>query len=149
MPAILSYCCGETPYLKCITQLFGEQMMVASRKATNTAFFKSNEVSNATGCSSIYGGSAFVHRFAIESSTGAFFSPYCKNPEGEPNTLERQNIEVRNYHNGFGPAWANSLFEDGVAEVEREAKIARAFPRWSNVTEGNAEFGLGMATITR
>ena len=30
--------CGETPYLKCITQLFGEQMMVASRKATNTAF---------------------------------------------------------------------------------------------------------------
>ncbi len=32
--------CGETPYLKCITQLFGEQMMVA----------------NATGCSSIYGG---------------------------------------------------------------------------------------------
>ena len=35
--------CGETPYLKCITQLFGEQMMVA----------------NATGCSSIYGGSAF------------------------------------------------------------------------------------------
>ncbi|MBQ6881881.1 MAG: hypothetical protein IJN55_04875, partial [Alistipes sp.] len=34
--------CGETPYLKCITQLFGEQMMVA----------------NATGCSSIYGGSA-------------------------------------------------------------------------------------------
>ena len=47
---------GESPYLKCITQLFGEQMMVASRKATNNAFFKSNEVSNATGCSSIYGG---------------------------------------------------------------------------------------------
>ena len=23
--------CGETPYLKCITQLFGEQMMVAKR----------------------------------------------------------------------------------------------------------------------
>ena len=34
--------CGETPYIKTITQLFGEQMMVA----------------NATGCSSIYGGSA-------------------------------------------------------------------------------------------
>ena len=110
--------------------------MVASRKATNTAFFKSNEVSNATGCSSIYGSLAPA-------------TPYCKKPEGEPNSLERQNIEERNYHNGFGPAWANSLFEDGVAEVEREAKIARAFPRWSNVTEGNAEFGLGMATITR
>ena len=34
--------CGETPYIKLITQLFGERMMVA----------------NATGCSSIYGGSA-------------------------------------------------------------------------------------------
>ncbi len=32
--------CGETPYLKLITQLFGERMMIA----------------NATGCSSIYGG---------------------------------------------------------------------------------------------
>ena len=34
--------CGETPYIKLITQLFGERMMIA----------------NATGCSSIYGGSA-------------------------------------------------------------------------------------------
>ena len=34
--------CGETPYIKAITQLFGDRMMIA----------------NATGCSSIYGGSA-------------------------------------------------------------------------------------------
>ncbi|MDR1940120.1 MAG: pyruvate:ferredoxin (flavodoxin) oxidoreductase [Clostridiales bacterium] len=34
--------CGETPYVKLITQLFGDRMVVA----------------NATGCSSIYGGSA-------------------------------------------------------------------------------------------
>jgi pyruvate-ferredoxin/flavodoxin oxidoreductase len=34
--------CGETPYIKLVTQLFGDRMMVA----------------NATGCSSIYGGSA-------------------------------------------------------------------------------------------
>lgn len=34
--------CGETPYIKLITQLFGERMMIA----------------NATGCSSIYGGSS-------------------------------------------------------------------------------------------
>ena len=32
--------CGETPYLKLLTQLFGDRMLVA----------------NATGCSSIYGG---------------------------------------------------------------------------------------------
>jgi pyruvate-ferredoxin/flavodoxin oxidoreductase len=60
--------CGETPYIKLITQLYGERMMVA----------------NATGCSSIYGGSA--------PST-----PYCKHKDS-----------------GYGPAWANSLFEDNA-----------------------------------
>lgn len=60
--------CGETPYIKLITQLYGERMMVA----------------NATGCSSIYGGSA--------PST-----PYCTNDES-----------------GKGPAWSNSLFEDNA-----------------------------------
>ncbi len=34
--------CGETPYAKLITQLFGERMLIG----------------NATGCSSIWGGSA-------------------------------------------------------------------------------------------
>ena len=34
--------CGETPYVKLVTQLFGDRMIIA----------------NATGCSSIYGGSA-------------------------------------------------------------------------------------------
>lgn len=59
--------CGETPYIKLITQLYGDRMMIA----------------NATGCSSIYGGS-------FPSS------PYCVNS------------------NGFGPAWASSLFEDNA-----------------------------------
>jgi pyruvate-ferredoxin/flavodoxin oxidoreductase len=60
--------CGETPYIKLITQLYGERMMIA----------------NATGCSSIYGGSAPA-------------SSYCTNNES-----------------GHGPAWANSLFEDNA-----------------------------------
>ena len=45
--------CGETPYIKTITQLFGDHMMVA----------------NATGCSSIYGASFPA-------------APYCKDNEG-------------------------------------------------------------------
>ena len=60
--------CGETPHVKLVTQLFGERMMVA----------------NATGCSSIYGGSAPA-------------TPYRKNKDS-----------------GRGPAWANSLFEDNA-----------------------------------
>lgn len=59
--------CGETPYVKLVTQLFGDRMYIA----------------NATGCSSIWGGSA--------PST-----PYTVNREGR------------------GPAWENSLFEDGA-----------------------------------
>ena len=45
--------CGETPYIKTITQLYGDHMMIA----------------NATGCSSIYGASFPA-------------SPYCKDSEG-------------------------------------------------------------------
>lgn len=65
--------CGETPYVKLLTQLFGDRALVA----------------NATGCSSIYGGNLPT-------------TPWAKN------------------HEGLGPAWSNSLFED------------------------NAEFGFGM-----
>jgi pyruvate-ferredoxin/flavodoxin oxidoreductase len=64
--------CGETPYLKLLTQLFGDRALIG----------------NATGCSSIYGGNLPT-------------TPYCVD------------------HNGRGPTWNNSLFED------------------------NAEFGLG------
>ncbi|HNZ43640.1 MAG TPA: pyruvate:ferredoxin (flavodoxin) oxidoreductase [Bacteroidales bacterium] len=44
--------CGETPYIKLVTQLFGERMIVA----------------NATGCSSIYGGSAPSTPYSIAKS---------------------------------------------------------------------------------
>ncbi len=60
--------CAETSYARLITQLFGERMYI----------------SNATGCSSIWGGSAPA-------------TPYTVNRE-----------------TGRGPAWANSLFEDNA-----------------------------------
>lgn len=60
--------CGETPYVKAITQLFGDHMMVA----------------NATGCSSIYGASYPA-------------SPYCKDKNGRgpawANSLFEDNAE--------------------------------------------------------
>lgn len=91
--------CGETPYIKLITQLFGERMIVA----------------NATGCSSIYGGSA--------PST-----PYCKNNKS-----------------GKGPAWANSLFEDnaeygyGMAEGVNKMRTRIAERMTANMDAVNAE----------
>ncbi|MDR2822798.1 MAG: pyruvate:ferredoxin (flavodoxin) oxidoreductase [Acholeplasmatales bacterium] len=69
--------CGETPYVKTLSTLFGDHSIIA----------------NATGCSSIYSGSF-------------------------PSTPYTTNID------GFGPAWANSLFEDN-AEFGFGMKIAR------------------------
>ena len=64
--------CGETPYVKLATQLFGDRMIIA----------------NATGCSSIYGGTFPT-------------IPYCKNKEGQgptwANSLFEDNAEY-----GFG-----------------------------------------------
>lgn len=64
--------CGETPYLKLLSQLFGDRLMVA----------------NATGCSSIYGGNLPV-------------TPWSKNKEGRgpawSNSLFEDNAEF-----GFG-----------------------------------------------
>jgi pyruvate-ferredoxin/flavodoxin oxidoreductase len=60
--------CGETPYLKLLTQLYGDRLMVA----------------NATGCSSIYGGNLPT-------------TPYTKNAEGRgpawSNSLFEDNAE--------------------------------------------------------
>merc|ERR1719424_1474025 len=60
--------CGETPYAKLITQMFGKRLIIA----------------NATGCSSIWGGTAG-------------WVPYTKDKT-----------------TGRGVAWGNSLFEDGA-----------------------------------
>ena len=77
--------CGETPYVKLVTQLFGDRMMIA----------------NATGCSSIYGGSAPT-------------CPYTVNEEGHgpawANSLFEDNAEF-----GFGM---------NLAITQRRARLA-------------------------
>ena len=76
--------CGETPYVKLITQLFGDRMLVA----------------NATGCSSIYGGSYPA-------------TPYTTNKEGHgpawANSLFEDNAEF-----GFGMAAATETLRNRV-----------------------------------
>ena len=83
--------CGETPYIKLITQLFGDRMMVA----------------NATGCSSIYGGSA--------PST-----PYCMNKDGRgpawANSLFEDNAEY-----GLGFSLGSNKLRDRIDRKMREA----------------------------
>ncbi len=87
--------CGETPYAKLVTQLYGDKMYIA----------------NATGCSSIWGGSC--------PST-----PYTVNEKGEgpawANSLFEDNAEY-----GYGMYLAqNTLREDLVSKVEAVAEKA-------------------------
>ncbi|MDR2912399.1 MAG: pyruvate:ferredoxin (flavodoxin) oxidoreductase [Alistipes sp.] len=83
--------CGETPYIKTVTQLFGESMIIA----------------NATGCSSIFSGSA--------PST-----PYCVNARGFGpawgNSLFEDNAEF-----GLGMQVATEKLRDRVEEKMRHA----------------------------
>ena len=97
--------CGETPYVKLITQLFGDRMVIA----------------NATGCSSIYGGSAPT-------------CPYTTNKDGHgpawANSLFEDNAEF-----GFGINLAylqrrnkvtdllNQVLEIGTAKMKVAAKL--------------------------
>ncbi|MFZ2959185.1 MAG: pyruvate:ferredoxin (flavodoxin) oxidoreductase [Candidatus Ozemobacteraceae bacterium] len=79
--------CGETAYVKLVTQLFGDHLMIA----------------NATGCSSIYGGNL--------PST-----PYCKGADGRgpawSNSLFEDNAEF-----GMGMRLAADKFRDQALEL--------------------------------
>ncbi len=98
--------CGETPYIKLITQLFGDRMMVA----------------NATGCTSIWGGSAPS-------------MPYCKDADGKgpawANSLFEDNAEF-----GLGMVMANKKVRGNLEARMNEAmdavspQLAAAFKEW-------------------
>ncbi|MCD8371894.1 MAG: pyruvate:ferredoxin (flavodoxin) oxidoreductase [Clostridia bacterium] len=86
--------CGETPYVKVVTQLFGEDMVIA----------------NATGCSSIYGGSSPT-------------CPYTTNKEGKgpawANSLFEDNAEF-----GYGMNLAYSARRNTLkTKVEKLAQV--------------------------
>ncbi|MBI5547910.1 MAG: pyruvate:ferredoxin (flavodoxin) oxidoreductase, partial [Deltaproteobacteria bacterium] len=79
--------CGETPYVKLLTQLFGDRALIA----------------NATGCSSIYGGNLPT-------------TPYCTNSDGRgpawSNSLFEDNAEF-----GYGYRLAIDKFQEFAREL--------------------------------
>ncbi|MCX7847388.1 MAG: pyruvate:ferredoxin (flavodoxin) oxidoreductase [bacterium] len=92
--------CGETPYVKLLTQLFGDRAYIA----------------NATGCSSIYGGNLPT-------------TPYTSRPDGVgptwSNSLFEDNAEF-----GFGMRLAVDKFSEYARELVercREAECCRSF----------------------
>jgi pyruvate-ferredoxin/flavodoxin oxidoreductase len=105
--------CGETPYIKAVTQLFGDRMII----------------SNATGCSSIYGGSAPC-------------TPYTVNKKGHgpawANSLFEDNAEY-----GLGLSLgANKLrdrialrMNDAVSKNTVTGETKAAFEEWLSVKD--------------
>ncbi len=106
--------CGETPYAKLVTQLFGDRMMIA----------------NATGCSSIWGASAPS-------------MPYTKNCKGHgpswANSLFEDNAEY-----GLGMFLGVKQSRERVADMVKEAinlsvsaELKAAMEEWlANIDEG-------------
>ena len=97
--------CGETPYVKVITQLFGEDMVIA----------------NATGCSSIYGGSSPT-------------CPYTTNKQGKgpawANSLFEDNAEFGYGMNLAYNARRTALKEKVIALGNADPAIKEAADKW-------------------
>ncbi len=99
--------CGETPYIKLATQLFGDRMLIA----------------NATGCSSIWGASAPS-------------MPYCKDDEGRgpawSNSLFEDNAEF-----GYGMLLAANQIREKIEQNMRallaldvDERLKEALEEW-------------------
>jgi len=114
--------CGETPYLKLATQLFGERMIIA----------------NATGCSSIWGGSAPSIPFTVnEKGHGPAWA----------NSLFEDNAEY-----GFGMVLATiqrrnklaDLIKQAIDENKVSGELKEVFSNWlenKDDAEKSKEFG--------
>ena len=118
--------CGETPYIKLITQLYGDRMMIA----------------NATGCSSIYGGSAPS-------------MPYTVNKDGHgpswANSLFEDNAEY-----GYGMAVGVNEMRKKTANYMRTAlegkyskEIKDAFTEWIDGMNNAEASRLASEKVTR
>ncbi|MBQ2661772.1 MAG: pyruvate:ferredoxin (flavodoxin) oxidoreductase [Clostridia bacterium] len=121
--------CGETPYVKLVTQLFGDRMIIA----------------NATGCSSIYGGSAPT-------------CPYTTNSKGHgpawANSLFEDNAEF-----GFGMNLATSQRREALADAVRslaekaeKAEVKEACNAWlenMNDAEGSRTAGEALLALVK
>ena len=91
--------CGETPYVKLLTQLFGDRAMIA----------------NATGCSSIYGGNLPT-------------TPYTMRADGRgptwSNSLFEDNAEF-----GFGMRLAVDKFKEMAGELLEKCSALKEHPK--------------------
>ncbi len=114
--------CGETPYVKLLTQLFGERMVVA----------------NATGCSSIWGASSPT-------------TPYCTNKDGFGPAWGNSLFEdAAEYGCGIGLAYVQRrarlamIVEEALKQENVPAGLREALQGWhdhKDDPQGSREYG--------
>ncbi|MCL1903460.1 MAG: pyruvate:ferredoxin (flavodoxin) oxidoreductase [Oscillospiraceae bacterium] len=114
--------CGETPYAKLVTQLFGDRMFIG----------------NATGCSSIWGGSAPA-------------MPYTVNKEGKgpawANSLFEDNAEF-----SFGMYLGQKAVRDRMAKkakvlIEKSCPCSAELKKWLETFDNGAENGVATKAL--
>ncbi len=114
--------CGETPYVKVLTQLFGERMLIA----------------NATGCSSIWGASSPT-------------TPYCTNKDGFGPAWGNSLFEdAAEYGCGMGLAYVQRrnrlamLVEEALKEDGLSSELKDALENWlahKDDADGSRKYG--------
>jgi pyruvate-ferredoxin/flavodoxin oxidoreductase len=106
--------CGETPYVKLATQLFGDRMIIA----------------NATGCSSIYGGNLPTTPYAVDSNgrgptwNNSLFEDNAEFGMGMRLTIDKQGEYARELVKQMGATLGDQLVEELLgADMSTEAGI--------------------------
>ena len=115
--------CGETPYVKILSQLFGDRMLVA----------------NATGCSSIYGGNLPSTPWSVDhlgrgpAWSNSLFEDNAEFGFGYRLTLDKHSEYASELIKKFGPQLGDQLVDDilngrrtGKAEVEKQRERVSA-----------------------
>ncbi len=97
--------CGETPYIKLASQLFGDRMVIA----------------NATGCSSIYGGNLPTHPYAVNPDgrgpawSNSLFEDNAEFGLGMRLTIDKQNEYARELLPQLAGALGQTLVDELLA----------------------------------
>jgi len=125
--------CGETPYVKLLTQLFGDRQMIA----------------NATGCSSIYSGSVPSTPYTKDENgngpawANSLFEDFAEFGMGMALANEKMRERLVKLMNQAiekdCPAEAKGLFEDWIANKEDAEKTKELAPQIIAAVSGNAD----------
>ncbi|MCD7914170.1 MAG: pyruvate:ferredoxin (flavodoxin) oxidoreductase [Tannerellaceae bacterium] len=124
--------CGETPYVKLLTQLFGDRQMIA----------------NATGCSSIYSGSVPSTPYTKDENgngpawVNSLFEDFAEFGMGMALANEKMRERLVRLMNqameADCPADAKGLFEDWIANKDDAEKTKELAPQITALVSGNA-----------